>query len=136
MNRPRYKRTPAQTDGETAVEVPVVLPLVVMTIHHDATTTVTIDDMPHEPPPFAAPWRRDSFAAILGGMTRHRRCRVRVEICEADGTVFTDITTHGDAAPGGTAPALLAAQSLTLSPTREVILLGRVSGTFAVGHPQ
>ncbi|MFV4912398.1 hypothetical protein PFZ49_02260 [Microbacterium lacticum] len=43
---------------------------------------------------------------------------------------------HSDAAPDGTARALLTADQLATSPTREVILLGRVSGTFTIGHSQ
>lgn len=43
---------------------------------------------------------------------------------------------HSDAAPDGTARALLTAGQLAASPTREVILLGRVSGALTIGHPQ
>lgn len=46
------------------------------------------------------------------------------------------VITHSDAAPDGTARALLSADQLATSPTREVILLGRVSGTLTIGHPQ
>lgn len=45
------------------------------------------------------------------------------------------IVTHSDAAPDGTARGVLARELLAASPTREVILLGRVSGTLIVGHP-
>ena len=46
------------------------------------------------------------------------------------------IIAHSDAAPDGTARGLLTRAQLSASPTGEVILLGRVSGTFTVGHPQ
>jgi hypothetical protein len=96
---------------------------------------------------------------------------VRVEVREADGTVFTDIITpttrlrpepappalvvlhgegfvpgedvavavviaHGDAAPDGTMRGLLTPEQVAASPTREVILLGRVSGALTIGHPE
>lgn len=180
MSRPRYKHTPPTPDpdepDETAVPVvPVVLPHVVMTVTEDGTMTVTVDGTPHEPEPFAPPWRRDSFAHILDHLTGQRRCPVRVEVREADGTVFTDIITpttrrrpeqapapaapptlvvlhgegfvpgedvavavviaHGDAAGDGTMRGLLTPEQVAASPTREVILLGRVSGALTIGHP-
>jgi hypothetical protein len=176
MSRPRYKRTPPAPDPNEPDKraVPVVLPHVVMTVAEDGTMTVTVDGAPHEPEPFAPPWRRDSFAHILDQLTEQRRCPVRVEVREADGTVFTDIITpttrrrpepapaarpallvlhgkgfvpgedvavavviaHGDAAPDGTMRGLLTPEQVTASPTREVILLGRVSGALTIGHPE
>ncbi len=177
MSRPRYKR--AHTDpGNREDTVPVVLPHVAMNVAEDGAMTVTVDGAPHEPAPFARPWRREDFAAILDHLTGQRRTPVRVEVREADGTVFTDIITpgkrrrpapepaperralpelvalpgegfvpgedvavavviaYGDAAPDGTMRGLLTAGQLAASPTREVILLGRVSGTLTIGHPQ
>lgn len=180
MSRPRYRRAPAEPGGREEA-VPVVLPHVAMTVTEDGAMTVTVDGAPHEPAPFAPPWRREDFAAILDHLTGQRRTPVRVEVREADGTVFTDIITpgkrrrpdpepapapperrvlpelvtlsgegfvpgedvavavviaHGDAAPDGTMRGLLTAEQLAPSPTREVILLGRVSGTLTIGHPQ
>ncbi|MBD8053558.1 hypothetical protein ICV35_07725 [Rhodococcus ruber] len=176
MPRPRYRRTSTEHAAAEDV-VPVVLPHVVMTVAEDGTMTVTVDGMPHEPDAFAPLWRRDSFAQVLDRLTEQRRCPVRVEVREADGTVFTDIiapTTrrrptperpapratpslvtlhgdgfvpgedvavavviaHGDAAPDGTMRGLLTPDQLAASPTREVILLGRVSGTLTIGHPE
>ncbi len=175
MPRPRYKRTPSEPHHEESV--PVVLPHVVMTVAEDGTMTVTVDGTPHEPEPFAPPWRRDSFAQVLDRLTEQRRCPVRVEVREADGTVFTDIITpatrrqpgppprapfatpslvalhgdgfvpgedvavavviaHGDAASDGTVRGLLTPEQVAGSPTREVILLGRVSGALTIGHPE
>ncbi|MFT3889000.1 MAG: hypothetical protein QM713_12680 [Arachnia sp.] len=181
MPRPRYKRTPGDEPEVSTAGVPVVLPHVVMVVAPDGTMTVTIDGVPHEPEPFAPPWRRESFASILDQLTGQRRSPVRVEVREADGTAFTDIITpgkrrrpepvepapaaptpglpqlvvlhgegfvpgediavavviaHGDAAPDGTMRGLLTADQLATSPTREVILLGRVSGTLTIGHPE
>lgn len=144
--------------------------------------TVTVDGAPHEPEPFAPPWRRQDFAAVLDQLTEQHRSPVRVEVREADGSTFTDIITptrrrtepepdpapeppagratpelvalhgeeflpgedvaiaiviaHGDAAPDGTMRGLLTADQLAATPTHEVILLGRVSGTLTIGHPE
>lgn len=186
MPRPRYKRSwgePASRDG-SAEAVPVVLPLVATAITEDGCMTVTVDGEAFEPEPFAPPWRREDFARVLDQLTELRRSPVRVEVREADGTVFTDIITpsrrrraepdpeqaseeptrpqaatelvtlhgegfvpgedvaiavviaHGDAAPDGTMRGLVEARQLAGSPTREVILLGRVSGTLTIGHPE
>ena len=176
MSRPRYKRAAGEHAAEEP-EVPIVLPHVVMQVAGDGTMTVTVDGAPHLPEPFAPPWRRDSFAAVLDRLTDQRRSPVRVEVREADGTVFTDIITpsrrravpeppgrpaapaplpvlygdgsvpgedvaiavviaHGDAAPDGTMRGLIEAAQLAASPTREVILLGRVSGAVTIGHPE
>lgn len=183
MGRPRYRRTPnpgasdrPEGDDREAVEVPVVLPHAVFTVHEDGTMTVTVDGTPHEPEAFAPPWRRESFPAIIDALTDRRRAPIRVEVREADGAVFTDIITpgrrrrptaepepvpvavplvvlhgegfvpgedvavavivaHSDAAPDGTARGVLARELLAASATREVILLGRISGTLIVGHP-
>lgn len=178
MPRPRYKRT---TEPEHRDEtVPVVLPNVVMEVASDGRMTVTVDGALYEPEPFAPAWRREDFARVLDQLTEQRRSPVRVEVREADGSMFTDIITpgtrhprpapttepparqampelvtlhgegfvpgedvavavviaHGDATPDGTMRALLTAEQAASSPTREVILLGRVSGTLIIGHPE
>lgn len=46
------------------------------------------------------------------------------------------VIAHGDAGPDGTMRALLTAEQASASPTREVVLLGRVSGTLTIGHPE
>ena len=46
------------------------------------------------------------------------------------------VIAHGDAAPDGTMRGLIEAAQLAASPTREVILLGRVSGAVTIGHPE
>jgi hypothetical protein len=46
------------------------------------------------------------------------------------------VIAHGDAAHDGTMRGLLTVDQLTVSPTREVILLGRISGTLTIGHPE
>ncbi|WP_292846775.1 hypothetical protein [Microbacterium sp.] len=140
---------------------------------------VAVEGTPHLPEPFAPPWQREDFARVLDQLTEQYRSPVRVEVREADGTMFTDIITpgkrrrpdpepepdaqapaapallglhrggfvpgedvavavviaHAEAAPDSTARILLTPDQLAGSPTREVILLGRVSGTTTVGHP-
>jgi len=190
MSRPRYKRTPGDPaheghrqhrDQQETAEMPVVLPHVVVDITIDGRMSVTVDGEAHEPEPFAPPWRREDFARVLDQLTDQHRSPVRVEVREADGTVFTDIITpskrrrpdpepdpeadaqapgtppllgleqvgfvpgedvavavvigHTGAAPDGTTRILLTPDQLAGSPTREVILLGRVSGAAAVGRP-
>lgn len=46
------------------------------------------------------------------------------------------IVAHTDASPDGTARAFLTAGARTLNTEAEVVLLGRVSGTFTLGHPR
>ncbi len=150
-----------------------------MTIHDDGTMTVTVDQQPYEPEPSAPPWRREDFAHILDQLTDQRCSPARIEVREADGTVFTDIITPGkrhrpeaeaepaapahvapeqtvlhgdgfmpgedvavavvvarcDAGPDGIAQGLLTLDQLATSPTREVVLLGRLSGAHTVGQP-
>lgn len=182
--RPRYHRTPnpdtGQAEGDGSVAVPVVLPHAVFTVHEDGTMTVTLDETAVEPEPFAPPWQRGSFPAIIDQLTGQRRTPIRVEVREVDGSVFTDIITparhradppepapsgaaepavrlvglHGagfvpgedvavalvvaysDAAPDGTARGLLARADLARTPTGEVALIGRISGTTVVGRPE
>lgn len=180
MPRPRYKRTTPEPEPRDE-PVPVVLPHVVMDIAPDGRMTVTVDGTPYEPGPVAPAWRREDFARVLDQLTSQHRLPLRVEVREADGTVFTDIITpstrrrpqpepvpeaptrraipelvtlhgegfvpgedvgiaiviaHGDAARDGTMRALLTAEQANASPTREFVLLGRVSGTLTVGHPE
>jgi hypothetical protein len=183
MSRIRRQHTPSEPAHQD-VGVPVVLPRVVMDVAGDGTLTVAVDGRPHEPEPFAPRWGRRDFATILDRLTDQRRVPVRVEVHEADGTVFTDIITpgkrrrpeadtepppeeaqaaqpaaelvmlhgdgfvpgedvavaiilaHADAAGDGTVRGLLTPAQLADSPTREVILYGRVSGTLTIGHPR
>ncbi|WP_084344299.1 hypothetical protein [Microbacterium resistens] len=172
----------------------MAVPVVEFTVAVDGTMTVTIDGTPHAPAPFAPPWRRESFPAILDALTTRLQTPLRVQVREADGSTFTDIITpprtrrtdpppasitspppdasplaitqptaatmpvvhqvvgegfvpgedvavaivhtHSDAGNDGTARALLTLEQLATSPTGEIILLGRISGTFVIGRPQ
>lgn len=46
------------------------------------------------------------------------------------------IHAHSDADSDGTARALLTPQQLACSPTGEIILFGRISGTLVIGRPE
>lgn len=172
----------------------MVVPVVEFTLDADGTMTVTIDGAPHTPAPFAPPWRRESFPAILDALTARLQTPLRIHVLEADGSTFSDIITpprtrwtehspasttslspvasppvitvpvaattpvvhrvegagfvpgedvavaiihaHSDAGSDGTARALLTPEQLASSPTGEIILLGRISGTLVIGRPE
>ncbi len=172
----------------------MVVPVVEFTVNRDGTMIVTIDGAPHTPVPFAPPWRRESFPAILDALTTRLQTPLRIHVREADGEAFTDIITpprtrhterptayftppsptatstvapvpsaatmpvvhpvagsgfvpgedvavaiihgHSDAGSDGTARALLTPEQLATSPTGEIILLGRISGTLVIGRPE
>ena len=116
MGRPHTQRAPAKRPhrDQRKVQVPVVLPRVVIDVTADGTMTVTVDGHPHKPEPFAPPWARGEFAHILNQLTEQHRSPIRVQVREADGTTFTDIITPGKPlrpepeAPAGTLPEWLA----------------------------
>ena len=160
--------------------VPAVLPNVVIAVADTGEVTVTIDDAPYTPEPYAPAWRREDFARLIDQITDQRHSAIRVEVRESDGTVFTDIIAparrrtpepapdphpapapaaelvefrgagfvpgedvavavviaHTDASHDGTARCLLDSVQLDTSPSREVILLGRISGTLEIGRPR
>lgn len=77
-----------------AIRVPVVLPVITMSISADGTMTVAVDGTPFDPPRFGAPWARASFAEIIDTVLQDHGSPVRVVVYEADGTVFTDLITR------------------------------------------
>lgn len=89
--KPRYHR--AHPASESEAGGPLVIPVVEFTVHEDGSMTVTIDGAPHNPPPFAPGWRRDSFPTILDELALRLRTPLRVHVREADGSTFTDIIT-------------------------------------------
>lgn len=167
----------------------MVVPVVEFTVAEDGTMIATIDGAPHIPAPFAPPWRRESFPAILDALTTRLQTPLRIHVREADGETFTDIITpprtrhteqpaapftppstvaapsaapppvvvhqlagggfvpgedvavaiihaHSDAGSDGTARTLLTPEQLAMSPTGEIILFGRISGTLVIGRPE
>lgn len=151
------------------------MPVIRFTVHDDGTMNATVDGETLAPPVNGGTWRRGSFASIVDQVTAERTIPARVEVTEADGSVFTDIITavarkttpatppkpaaaaaarllevtgegfvpgediavcriirHTDATPTGTARALLDLTHDHLDPADEVVLVGRISGTFVV----
>lgn len=88
---PRYRR--AHPTSESEAGGPLVVPVVEFTVHEDGNMTVTVDRAPHNPPPFAPGWRRDSFPTILDELAERLQTPLRVHVREADGATFTDIIT-------------------------------------------
>lgn len=84
----------AARPATNAITVPPVLPVVAMTIAADGTMTVAVDGTAYEPPRFGPPWVRSSFATVIDSVLEDRGSPVRVLVCEADGTVFTDLVTQ------------------------------------------
>lgn len=76
-----------------------------------------------EPPPSAEP-----AGAVLAGLDG-------AGFVPGEDVAVAIVISRRDAAPDGSVRALIDASLLDQSPTREVILLGRVSGTFTIGHP-
>ena len=72
---------------------PVNIPTVVLTVHEAGILTATIDGAPLTPPQWAPPWRRESFPQIIDQASNDRTRPIRVEVREADGSVFTDLIT-------------------------------------------
>ena len=72
---------------------PVSIPTVALTVHEDGILTATIDGAPLTPPEWAPPWRRESFPQIIDQASNDRTRPIRVEVREADGSVFTDLIT-------------------------------------------
>jgi hypothetical protein len=73
-----------------AGRVPPVLPLVGAHMHQDGSLDVYVDHDQHESP---SRLTRGDLPRILGQITARLAAPVRVEVHEADGTVFTDIAT-------------------------------------------
>lgn len=71
--------------------VPVAIPVVVLTVATDGTITATCDGHPLEPPAGGPPWQRDQLPQIIDLASIDRTRPVRVQVREADGTVFTDL---------------------------------------------
>lgn len=78
---------------------PVNIPTVVLTVHEDDILTATLDGAPLTPPQWAPPWRRESFPQIIDQASNDRTRPIRVEVREADGSVFTDHRTASTCPP-------------------------------------
>ncbi|WP_150460628.1 hypothetical protein [Nesterenkonia ebinurensis] len=72
-------------------ETPVVLPHAVITAAETGALDVAVDGTPFPPPAEGSGWTRATFGALLDAITEDRRVAVRIEVREADGSVFTDL---------------------------------------------
>lgn len=77
--------------GGTSGEAPVRLPQVWITVEQAGTLAVTVDGEDFPAPEDQPPWGRADLGALLDAVTKDRSQTVRVEICEIDGSTFTDI---------------------------------------------
>lgn len=156
--------------------VPVTIPTVVVQVRADGTVDAAVDGHPLVPPDGVGRWRRSSLPEIIDQASHARTIPVRIDVREADGSVFTDlVAAHptpvtvtvsepknvprravsrgsqtvqaGGFAPGeDVAIAVITAHSAATGlgvarvhidrdefpDASEVILVGRVSGTFAI----
>lgn len=190
LTRRRKPVSSSETEAAPPIQVPPVLPIIVMTVQPDATLSVAVDGQQLDSPIFAPRWQRHSFAQVISQVIEQRHSPVRLVINEQDGSVYTDIVTqpilgtlatepgeepapvpvaaaepsagipahllavhgdegfipgeqvavaiiirHTDAQSEGSARSLIEPGLLDLSPTREVVLFGRMSGTCIVGQP-
>ncbi len=81
---------PYRRDDRSTLRVPVVMPLVEVTVHHDGDLTVMLD---REPYSADGALRRDDLKRVLGEIAADLNTALRVEVHEADGSTFTDIIT-------------------------------------------
>lgn len=107
QRRRHAKPTPDNAQASEAAAtsaggVPVVLPLLVVTVTETGTLDVTLDGEAFPAPEDEAAWSRASFGRLLDAATREREIPVRVEVHETDGTSFTDLIP---ARPRRTPPA-------------------------------
>lgn len=72
------------------MKIPVVLPLVTITINADGLATVAVD---HQPYACDRQLTRTDVAGLLDEITSDLATPVRIEITESDGTTYTDIAT-------------------------------------------
>jgi hypothetical protein len=79
--------------SRTTPPVAVVLPYVEATISLGGELTITVDREPYDIASNVVPAGRPALARILDDITSRLGSPVRVQVHEADGTVFTDIIT-------------------------------------------
>jgi hypothetical protein len=78
---------PYRRDDRQAVRVPVVMPLVEVTVDEQGYLTVTLDRAPYSAD---GALRRDDLQSLLDSIASDLAAPIRVEVHEADGAVFTD----------------------------------------------
>lgn len=91
---------PYRRDDRSTLRVPVVMPLVEVSVELDGDLTVLLD---REPYSADGALRRDDLKRVLHEIAADLGTPVRVEVHENDGSTFTDIVTPSRGAPA--APA-------------------------------
>ena len=81
---------PYRRDDRSTVRVPVVLPLVEVTVDQNGHLTVTLD---REPYSADGALQRGDLTPLVDDIANDLGTPVRVEVREADGSTFTDILT-------------------------------------------
>lgn len=72
-------------------EIPLALPLAIITVGEIGAVSVTLDGAELPPPAPAEAWTRAQLGEILDALTMERSRTVRIDLRESDGSVFTDI---------------------------------------------
>lgn len=85
------RKPPHRAAGQGPKDTPVLLPHVIITVTETGVLDVTVDGTDFPPPSQGQAWTRDTFGTLLDAITADRTITVRIEVREADGSVFTDI---------------------------------------------
>ncbi len=86
------RRTKKTKPSEQELDVPAVLPHVVITVTEPTgTLAVTVDGEDFPAPEDTRAWSRARFGELLDAVTEDRTRTVRIEVHETDGSTFTDI---------------------------------------------
>ena len=78
------------------MKIPVVLPVVHVTVDDEGVLAVEVDGDPYDP---ESPLTRTDLQRVLDTITTERETAVRVEIRESDGTTYADIATPPEQNP-------------------------------------
>ena len=114
--------TPYRRDERASLRVPVLMPLVEVTVDEDGYLDVLLDKEPYAAP---GALQREDLEKALADIAVDLGVPVRVEVHEADGVRFTDIVTP---------PTSPATPSVQIEPKRASI--GDVSGNGFTPHEQ
>lgn len=94
---------PYRRDDRTTMRVPVVMPLVEVSVDADGYLTVVLDRQPYVAD---STLRRDGLQELVEGIAADLGTPIRVEVHEADNVLYADIIIPTTPAPGPTpAPA-------------------------------
>ncbi|WP_229659566.1 hypothetical protein [Nesterenkonia alkaliphila] len=98
------RRAKKTKPSEQELDVPAVLPHVVITVTDPTGTLAVTVDGEDFPAPEDGAWSRARFGEVLDAVTEDRTRTVRIEVHETDGSTFTDIIrarprTQAESAP-------------------------------------